>query len=103
MWNLHDGDVLSGVEFDAVQLGHPDRSHRLVQRRTVHIDRGSQGKHETGDPGVHSVIFFRASDCGRKSRCTGEKVGASAINPVGGGGQAHSFKLRRGGVEARRL
>ena len=62
-----DGDDLSCGERDAVHLGYEDGSHCFVEGSAVHVNGGSYGQHEAGDPFVYSQVLLQTPERDRKS------------------------------------
>lgn len=62
----HDLDVpdcgdFAKTQFHSFQLSDEDGGHGLVQCRTVHVDRGTDGHHESRYTNVDFIVFFQAS------------------------------------------
>lgn len=58
-------DDLAEAQRDVVQLRDEDAGHCFEQGGTVHVDSGSEGRHELDDPRIHMVLLFQASHCHR--------------------------------------
>ena len=58
--NSPSRDDLARIQGDVVELRNEDRCDRLVQSRTVHVDRGAERKHETAHARVHVVANLQA-------------------------------------------
>lgn len=75
-----DGDDLDEVQGRVVQLSDEDRGHALEERRSVHVDRRSDGQDEAADVLGHAVIFLHAlhhqgqSGGARKQGSTSERM-----------------------------
>ena len=54
---LPDGDQLTEVQLVVVNLSDKDGSHRLVQRRAVHVDGGSNRKDEASNLSVDVAVL----------------------------------------------
>jgi len=69
MWNLKFvpySDNLPKVQLIVVYLRNKDGSHRLVERRPIHVDGGSHRQHKPRNPPVHVVILQQALESDRQ-------------------------------------
>ena len=60
LYNAPDGNDVAKVHGDLVDVGDEERSDRLVQRRAVHIDGGTDGNNEGAHARVHVVVHLQA-------------------------------------------
>lgn len=56
---LPDGDDLTKIHLHVVDLGNKDGCQRLVKGRSVHVNGGTDGQHETRDSLVNFVVLLQ--------------------------------------------
>ena len=67
-----DGEDLTNGGVHVLHLSYEDGRHRLVESRPVHVDGGSNGENEPGDPRVDAVLLFQTvHGDGERSRAGG--------------------------------
>lgn len=53
---------MSGVQGVVVHLGDEDGSYRLVERRAVHVNRGTHRENKSSDPLVDAIVLLGTSE-----------------------------------------
>lgn len=64
---LPDGDDLTKVHLHVVDLGDEDGCQRLIKSCSIHVDGGTDGKHEACDSLVNFVVLFQTFKGDRES------------------------------------
>ena len=76
---LHDGDKLSCVQVNSVHLGDEDGSHGDKERRSIHIDRRSDGNDKLRNSWINMVVFMHAAECDWESSRSAISVSISFV------------------------
>lgn len=61
--SLPDCDDFTDAERDAIHLGYENGGDSFVQRRTVHINCGTNCNDEPRHTAVYLVVLFQAAEC----------------------------------------
>ena len=60
--DVPDGNNLAHIQGIVIQLGDEDGSHRLIQCCAIHVNGGTHGEDEAGDPLVDTIVLLGTSE-----------------------------------------
>jgi hypothetical protein len=76
-----DSHDLAEGHLDFPELRNEDGSYRLIERRPIHVDSGSDGDHESRDTGIQTHFVAAPDRDWHRRRTTTNKVTSSYETP----------------------